>query len=1198
MKNNRFRAESAATRFGRSHSMVASGLAAVTGLDCLNVLIDNPQQVSVIFTDAGQLLRETPTGSGTMVPVATPLPLPMLAYMQDALADNMIYMAISDLSQGLLPPMVLNGPTGVVSVAGQNPVGALWQPNVWYQVGDLVRSPDGRWWRCTTAGTQLSGELPPSWPALNGYWHLVHIPINHYEFVTATASDPVGGSAWSEWTPNVGQYYPAPDVSGMSLSRTGGTGSIPASKDVYVKLTYLVNGAIYSGESPRSAAVVFTNTVLNDSLVLTRTGDILGGVTMPQWLATVFTNSFIFTDYVPILNVWVAAVNTGAAAPADSAYFNLGTVSPATGAIFVSSIPNSNAAVWTQGAPIIFDPQSTGNQAGGVFIGEGGTRYFAVLRENSNGSLSPVDPQSPMPFNAVGRVEVEIINIERDSSGNVTATVGDIAGYAPAQRVQVVGVKDTSFNSPVLGFSLTSVQQTLNPQGILKWSDPSHLSAANDNTGAIILPAGPPPVAFLPPGGPNDIRDIVAFTTIAPIQSSALNLQAGPFNFIAKADPQTVVSTPILSMQGPLTLNFTGISLTRDAGGNVSAALTDIAGIEPGALVTVAKASDSSFDGLFALVGVTPGSGTAGILTWQQLDDSASTATGAVLTIGIEELGQVQAIVQNPTGLAAGDIVNIINAAPAAFNGPVPIASVIGNVVTFPSDATGNATTPGTMVLLQTLPTVCGVGPSNITSIQRDAFGNVSAVIPRLLGWTAGQWVRIVLTDDISFTGSFQLITATLNNDLVTATLTWFQGGALPAAISENGQVTSSPILTCNFDDDALDADDVTSQLTAMAPPECVDAFFSETLNRMVYTKGNDTFHYFSNIGDNENIDSDGGIVPVAENNGAVTVCFREMESGELLSLKANGGYALEPNDNTPDGWAQTRRWKKHGPVNARAVALGPDFLVMFVEYSGPYRYDGHSLEWIGRERQGTWDRVNWEAKSTIWVEVDDDANVVHFGLPLDGATSPNKDVSLNFFDGWQEPLTENMAGQVIPNRRGRRWSEDDLPATSGKLVLRTLNPGVDARLNDRQMLFGMGRLPGATQAFVDLQKPDKYSDDGVVFADGAWDQDGIDWQYQPAYAQSPTFEIFRWSKIKGRYLGSGDINFQPLTEDPDFTVEPLISESKEGVPTKFAFGVDVEGDNEMLTFNINNGKVPGAWAELHGLVIGGNEAAASQETQ
>lgn len=1338
-KNTRFRAESPGTRYGRQHTMsklATSG--GVTGLDVLNVLVNNPGQVPILFTDSGLLLKESPAGSGNLVPISPPLVLPLSAYMQDALAYNRMYMAISDMTKGLIPPLVIDGPSGVVSLVGQNPTGALWAQNTFYQIGDLVRSPDGRWWRCDVASTVLSGPVPPSWPSTNGHFA-------GGNWIPATVTDSVSNSVWEEWTPNCAQYLPAPDVTGATTSHIPGGGTITSGKDLYIKVSYIIP---QTGESPRSPALVFVNTSANDKVTLTFGSQ--AGPFMPSWMAQVNLQSTLFYPFT--MNVWIAAVTTGASAPADSAYGLYAASQPVNQSVVVSSLTVGSAsgqsvvsiAVTSQGSysavptatltggggtgatclphafaihdpdppyaitgykvisvfvltggqgytsppTVVFSPGGGGaaatatlgsNLPGGtfypqgcaialltpgnspVFIGEAGTRYMIVLRENLNASLSPVDPGSPIPLNFTAQVSANIISIVRDSSGNVTATVDDVTGFSPSQNVVVQGC--TTVGTLNGTFAVTNVQQTLAPSGIVQWVDSAHPSAVNDNTGALLIPAGPPPVAFLPPGGPSASQHIAAFTVAAPQDGQPIALQAGPYTYLPSSNPAKNFSTPILSMSGPEVLTFAGVTLTRATGGMVSVALTNIAGVLAGALITVSAGSDASFDGSFVLTGVASGTGTAGVATWTQTDTASATTT-ATVTVQTTVSGQVEATVQDASGLAVGDVVNVAGAAPSVFNGPVTLATVLGNVVTFPSIATGAATTPGTMSVIQDLPTTASAQSVTATSLVRDFAGNVTAQVPSLAGWGTGQTVKLNAPFDATFSGMFELTSANLNNDGVTATLTWIQTGQSTAGTTPGAIISSITDFLVNFDDNFLsNGQDVTSQLTAIPPPPSTDVYYSETLDRMIYTRGGDTQHYFSNIGDAENINQSGGILGVAASNGAPTVCFREMKSGELLSLKSNAGYAIEQNSLTPNQWTPIRRWKDHGPVNARAAALGPDFLIIFDEYTGPYRYHQGELTWIGQEKQGTWDRVNWAAKQTIVVEVDDDNKTIHFLVPLDGATSPNKDVTMNYFNGWQDPLISNMMGQVIPNRYARRWSEDDVTAKSMKVVKRSLNPPVDSRINDKQLLFGRSDQ-GVNAVFVDTPIPDYYSDDaptqlstttisgafppssvvtvvssagmivgmllqidtgpqretvviqavtsnpdsftavftkghaGGVPIIGPYLKTGIDWQYQPAYADSPTCDVLRLVKFKGQLIGSGTINFQPLIDDPSVQVEPVTVIADDPISTKsFSRGMKIQ-DSSNVGININNGAQPDAWAQMHKLILGGNEQYPSEKTE
>ena len=324
-------------------------------------------------------------------------------------------------------------------------------------------------------------------------------------------------------------------------------------------------------------------------------------------------------------------------------------------------------------------------------------------------------------------------------------------------------------------------------------------------------------------------------------------------------------------------------------------------------------------------------------------------------------------------------------------------------------------------------------------------------------------------------------------------------------------------------------ANDVTSQLTSIGAPECIDIYYSPTLDRMVYTTGQDSSHFFSNIGDPANIQSPDNILGVDSGTGGATLCFKEMENGELLSLKAKGGYSITPSVLSPSNWNVSRRWQGRGPVGPKAADVGPDFLLIFTR-NGPWRYYEGTLTWIGREKRGTWDRVNWAAETLISVVVDDDNKVAHFLLPLDGSSVPNKDVKLDYFMGWEDPVMLTYTGDVIPNRFGRRWSEDDLPARCGKLVTRQLATPVDTRVNDKQqLLFGMDGAGGP--GHVDFHVPDVFDDNGA----------GIDWQYQPGFIQSQILEMIRWAQIKGRARGAGPLYLTQVTDDPTYQVKPLL---------------------------------------------------------
>lgn len=498
---------------------------------------------------------------------------------------------------------------------------------------------------------------------------------------------------------------------------------------------------------------------------------------------------------------------------------------------------------------------------------------------------------------------------------------------------------------------------------------------------------------------------------------------------------------------------------------------------------------------------------------------------------------------------------------------------------------------------------------ANIVSLSRDAAtGTVSAVLNKVDGILPGLVINVSSVFDMTFDGLFTVATV----DASTGIVTWAQTGANAASsggsvdvMPEGATVAPSPGhiattgVSLSFDDNFLDnSTDVTAQLTAIPVPPCVDIFYSPSLKRMVYTLGNDSSHYFSNQDDPSNIDSPGGILGVEQTNGKKTVCFREMPNGELLSLKENGGYSVTPADLTPNKWTVGRRWAGHGPVGPMAVGMGPDWLIIFSEGIGPGRYYQGNFEPVGLEKIDTWKRVNPAVKHKIWIAVDDDAREVHIGLPLDGATEVNTDVVLNYFNGWDAPVIVTYENRLRSHYFGRRWTENDCTARCAKRVDRTITTAVDNSLLHKQLLYGMANA-GAT-AFVDMDYPGQYHDESQTASGPGWEPTAIDWQYQPAFAASPSGEVLTWVGMKGRARGGGQLLLSPVTDDVDFKVKDLATvDLTGGKPVKYARGTPGgQGriDSELFTVLFSNGNTVDAWAELHNAIFYADERFGSRE--
>ena len=202
----RFLPDQVGTRFGVVNTMQRQEpYAEVTGIDCLTVQgLTNPGEVPILFTSLGGLRQETPSGSGALVPLTPPFPLPANAFMLSSKAENNLWMAFSDGKQGLVPPLVFNGRSRQLGPAAQNPIGALWNKDRIYLTGDLVRSTDGRWWRCRQSATTFGSPTGPAWPQYNGYFTAGN------NFVPSLANDATGGSVWESGRRRALHFFPRP----------------------------------------------------------------------------------------------------------------------------------------------------------------------------------------------------------------------------------------------------------------------------------------------------------------------------------------------------------------------------------------------------------------------------------------------------------------------------------------------------------------------------------------------------------------------------------------------------------------------------------------------------------------------------------------------------------------------------------------------------------------------------------------------------------------------------------------------------------------------------------------------------------------------------------------------------------------------------------------------------------------------------
>jgi hypothetical protein len=770
------------------------------------------------------------------------------------------------------------------------------------------------------------------------------------------------------------------------------------------------------------------------------------------------------------------------------------------------------------------------------------------------------------------------------------------AGFVVGAIITIAGVTDTSFNGTFkITGTLSNVGFVPNPTGgaplppgwgILWQQVGSDVDVEGAGGGTITLVSG---------GGPQQGQgNITAIARSSDVVTATLDNTA---NFIVGAEVQvnnvtdptydgTFVLTSVTSTQlqwsqtGPNS-SSSGGEVTQTSGGIVQP--TPVAVLPPGGPFIAEDIAAWSVEG-----GV-----QAGPFSYIPAQDPVTPFSATIQSIGAVN-GAVTALLSSTSGLQAGDTIQVSGTPNGWFDGVFVLAQVNQNTVEWAGVGPGTGYAGGTVSLVPTQPTdaMGQNNPVSITSLSRLASGIVSAQITDVANLEPGMRIQVVGTADPSFVGQFVVLSVSQNQlpgstTPLAGTATW-QSSTLSAASTTGGLLVGLPgIILDAIDNDLANAADVTPQLSTIPAPSCVNIFFSESLNMLVYTIGQDSSHYFSNPGDAANIASPGGILGVAESNGQRTRGFIETISGELISLKEKSGYEITVGSSTPNEWGVSRRWFGHGPCGPRAWDAADDFIVYFDEDSGLYRYHQGVAMQVGQEKQGTWDRLNKSASAQVCVSIDNVRKEIHVALPLDGATVPNHDLVLNYFNGWEEPLMLTMTGELMPNPHGRRWSDNDGAASGGsfrlvKVIQRKLPSPPSPIIVHRQVVFclsGVAQAEGAT-GYIDMSVPEQMEDNSAA----------IQAQYQPAFAQSPELQTLIWDKMKARALGLGNLNplcITPVTEDPNADLAAVTLDLSDGLPDSRVLGLSEEV-NELFSVLYTNEDpdtglaIAGAGFELH----------------
>ena len=181
---------------------------------------------------------------------------------------------------------------------------------------------------------------------------------------------------------------------------------------------------------------------------------------------------------------------------------------------------------------------------------------------------------------------------------------------------------------------------------------------------------------------------------------------------------------------------------------------------------------------------------------------------------------------------------------------------------------------------------------------------------------------------------------------------------------------------------------------------------------------------------DPEAYDGVQGLIEIAVNNGqAIRAAF--VIRNLLYFAKERSLYVTaDDGTNEPALWSVEEVSNSVGTPSAHGIGIGEDWVVI-AGRSGLYFFDGGVPQKLSQEIQPTWDAINWQYGSTIWVAVDTQHKRIYCGVPMGSATQPNQILVLDYTEGFADPLITML---YAPGR-ARKWVPWTIAANSGAMV-------------------------------------------------------------------------------------------------------------------------------------------------------------------
>lgn len=316
----------------------------------------------------------------------------------------------------------------------------------------------------------------------------------------------------------------------------------------------------------------------------------------------------------------------------------------------------------------------------------------------------------------------------------------------------------------------------------------------------------------------------------------------------------------------------------------------------------------------------------------------------------------------------------------------------------------------------------------------------------------------------------------------------------------------------------------------------------------------------------------------------------------QIYVMREQSAFVITPGTGDPASWNAEPRWgptadaEGMGPCGPRAFAACGKFII-FVDRKGVYKYDGTGApDLMTKEIPRMWGWINWAAKLTISVAIDEDTHTVRIQVPVGGSAIPNMEFCLSYLEGWLNPIHFSTYGQKeVTLEACRRWSFNNVSAFLCKRILRTvpnppplpLAPDGTTQTTSDFYLSQLAYTSTASDGLVNARTPGRYDDNGS----------GIDWWYQTVSAKA----MQKPSKPEGvvtsaRGYGSIQVGFIPgrkRIDGPDarrnilWCLQPIDLSPDSSVDFTRK---PPRAMNEYWSVVYTNGKQAGSWASIKNL--------------